>query len=247
VDGRILDVGGVGGALRQLLARTEIRETRALIAVSDALASFKVITFPPSTTDENIESAAAKEFPFDPERMALRWIDIHSNDERRVVYTAVWDRGFVKRAADTARSAGLEPAVVELKSASIARTVGEPSCVVLDMSTNPVDIFLIESHVPQLWHSFQLSGTAGEDMTPALLAPLLQVLNFYRRRRQSDFKPSSPILIAGEQVVPDQVLTYLSQTLGHPVAALPPPPRVPTDVRHSTYLACLGLLMRRTS
>jgi len=247
VDGRILDVGGVGGALRQLLARTEIRETRALIAVSDALASFKVITFPPSTSDENIDSHAAKEFPFDAERMAMRWIDVHRDGERRVVYTAVWDRGLVKRAADAARSAGLEPVVVELKSACVARAVAVPSCVVLDMSTNPVDVFLIEGHVPQLWYSFPLAGALGEDVTPALLAPLRQVLNFYRRRRQSDFKPSSPVFISGEQVVPDQVLTYLSQMLGHPVEALPAPPRIPTEVRHSTFLACLGMLMRRAS
>jgi hypothetical protein len=247
VGGKVMDVAEVGGALRQLLARAEMRETRAMIAVSDAMASFKVITFPPSATDDNIESAAAREYPFDPERMATRWVDVHRDDERRVAYTAMWDRALVKKAADAARSAGLEPTVVELKSACVARAVGEPSCVLLDMSTNPVDVFLIDGHVPQLWHSFELSVGAGDDMTPVVVGPLRQVLQFNARRRHSEFKPSSPILIAGEQVVPDQVMANLSRLLGHPVQPLPPPPRVPADVRHSTYLACLGMLMRRAS
>ena len=39
----------------------------------------------------------------------------------------------------------------------------------------------------------------------------------------------------------------LAELVGQPVQALPVPARVPPHVRHSTYLACLGLLMRRGS
>ncbi|HYM67278.1 MAG TPA: hypothetical protein VEW68_08315, partial [Patescibacteria group bacterium] len=42
VNGKIVDAQGVAGALRQLVARTEIQENRALVAVSDALATFRV-------------------------------------------------------------------------------------------------------------------------------------------------------------------------------------------------------------
>ena len=38
VDGKVIDVSAVGSALRQLLARTEIHETKALIAASDGVA-----------------------------------------------------------------------------------------------------------------------------------------------------------------------------------------------------------------
>jgi hypothetical protein len=33
--------------------------------------------------------------------------------------------------------------------------------------------------------------------------------------------------------------------LEHPVRELPIPARVPHDIRYTTYLTCLGLLMRR--
>jgi hypothetical protein len=247
VDGRIMDVGGVSNALRALLARAEIRGTRALIAVSDALASFRVLKFPADATDQAIDSATTKELPADPDRMASWWTDVHQDGHGRVVFAAVWDRNLVKRAADVARGAGLEPTVVELKSLCIARAVTEASCVVVDISASPVEIFVIDNHVPQVWHSFELTVPAGEDIGPALVVPLRQVLRFYGRRRDVDFRATSPILIAGDQTVSSQTFSRLEEVLGHPVASLVAPPRVPEDVRHGTYLTCLGMLMRRSS
>src|SRR6267378_3205381 len=100
VDGRIMDVGGVSNALRALLARAEIRGTRALIAVSDALASFRVLKFPADATDQAIDSATTKELPADPDRMASWWTDVHQDGHGRGVFAPVWDRNLVKRAAD---------------------------------------------------------------------------------------------------------------------------------------------------
>jgi hypothetical protein len=246
VAGKIVDAGGVAGALQQLLARAEISETRAHIAIGDAVATFKVFKVPASTPDKDIDALTAREFPIDPDRMASRWIEVSRDPDHRVIYAAVWDRTYVKRVMEVAKGAGLETVVVELKSASIARTLAEPSCVVVDMSSDPVEIVLVDDHVPQLWHSFQLSVPIGDDIGPALVAPLRQVLRFYERRHASGFGPESPILFAGEQVIPGQVATYLSARLGHPVRPLLIPHRVPVDVRHGAYLACLGLIMRRS-
>ena len=247
VGGKVMDSSSVGGALRQLLARTEIQETRALIAVNDALATFRVLRFPAATTDQLIDSAVAKELSLDPERMATRWVDLDRSAEHRTVYALAWERSYVKRITEAAKFAGLEAIAVDLKSACVARVVAEPSCVVLDMSSDPIEIFLFDGHVPQLWHSFQLNVAIGDDLGPALIPPLRSVLRFYKRRPAADFDANSPILISGEQVLPAQMAANLAQSLGHPVTALPAPARVPQEIRHSTYLTCIGLLMRRAS
>jgi hypothetical protein len=72
------------------------------------------------------------------------------------------------------------------------------------------------------------------------------VIKFYKRRRDSSFGSQSPILICGEQVLPPQVVSRLSELIDHPVQALEMPARVPPQIRLSTYLTCLGLIMRRT-
>jgi hypothetical protein len=232
--------------LQQLLARSEISETRALIAIGDAVATFKVFKVPATTPDKDIDALTAREFPLDPDRMAGKWVEVSRDPDHRVVYAAAWDRTYVQKVTEVAKGAGLEAVAVELKSASIARTLAEPSCIVVDMSSDPVEIVLVDDHVPQLWHSFRLNVPVGDDIGPALVGPLRQVLRFYERRRPHGFGPGSPILFAGEQVIPSQVSTFLSARLGHPVRPLVIPPRVPLDVRHGAYLACLGLIMRRT-
>jgi hypothetical protein len=42
------------------------------------------------------------------------------------------------------------------------------------------------------------------------------------------------------------VVASLSEMLEHPVLELPIPARIPPELRYTTYLTCLGLIMRRT-
>jgi hypothetical protein len=245
VGGKIMDVGGVASALHQLLSRAEIDQAQALIAIGDSIASFRMLNAPASATDQDIDAIATREFPVDPDRMSSVWTEVSRNAEHRAVYVAVWDRTYVQRATEVAKAAGLQTVAVELKSSCIARAVSEPSCVVVDMSSDPIEIFLIDDHVPQLWHSIQLTVPVDEDGGAALVGPLRQVVRFYERRRAFGFGSGSPILIVGEQLMPGQVMANLSTRLGHPVKPMIPPPRVRPEVRHDAYLACLGLIMRR--
>lgn len=236
----------MGLTLKQLLARNEILETKAFIAVSDAVAAFRVLKLPPATTNTEVDSVVARELNLDPGRMATKWVEVRRTPEIREIYATTWDRELVKKAVDAVRLAGLDPVVVELKSACVARVVAEPSCVVLDTSSVPMEVFLIAGGIPQVWHCFPADASQGNDLAPALAGPLRSVMRFNRRRRHTEFGPSSPVFIAGEHMLPTQVVASLSQTLEHPVLELPMPARIPPDLRYATYLTCLGLIMRRS-
>jgi hypothetical protein len=247
VDGKVQDASAVGSALRQLLARTEIENTQAFIAASDSVATFRVLKLALGSSDQDVDGAVARELPLDPERMATRWIDVSSTGQHRLVYAATWDRALVKSITDAARFAGIDPVAVELKSTCIARAVANPACVVVDLDSSPAEIVLIDGHVPQVWHSFRLDVAFGDEVGPALVSPLRTVLRFYERRRDTEFEPNAPIFIGGEQVLSVRATKALNQQLEHPVLALPIPARVPLEVRYTTYLTCLGLLMRRAA
>ncbi len=246
VDGRILDVNAVGGALRQLVARTEIKGTHALVAASDAVATFRVLRLPRSASEKDVGAAVARELALDPERMSTQWVDVPTQEDERRIYAVAWDSALVNGITAATRAAGLEPIAVDLKSACIARTAPESACVVVDMASDPVDVFLIDRNVPQVWHSFRMDRAAGDDVGPSLVGPLRSVLRFYKRRRDTNFLPAAPILIASDQSISSASAEWLHRMVGHPVTNLPLPPRVPTDLRHATYLTCLGLVMRRT-
>jgi len=245
-NGRTQDPVAVGLALRQLLARSEITEPRALVVVGDEVATFRVLRLSPGLGESQVAAAVSREFPLDPERIATSWADLaRSGDDQRLVYAVAWDRGRVKVLTDAVRSAGVEPEVVDLKSACLARAVSERSCVIIDLTSNPADAVVVDEHVPQLWHSFELKVSPADDLTGALASPLRSLLRFYGRLGDP-LGPEAPVLIATEQVLTDEGMARLAQVAGRPVRPLPLPSRVPAEVRHSTYLACLGLMMRRT-
>jgi hypothetical protein len=246
VDGRLQDPSGVGTALKQLLARNAIMETKAFVAVSDAVAAFRVLKFPPGATNTEVDSAVARELSLDPARMATRWVEVRRTPTMREVYATAWDRALVKNATEAARLAGLDPIVVELKSACVARVVPELACVLLDTSSVPMEVFLIAGGLPQVWHCFHADASLGNDLAPALAGPLRSVMRFNRRRRDTEFGHDSPVFIAGEQMLPTQVVASLSHMLEHPVLELPIPSRIPPELRYATYLTCLGLIMRRS-
>ena len=244
-DGKISDPRALGAALRQLLARSEIREPRAMLAIRDTLASFRIINLAPETALAGVESVVAKELSLDPERMGVSWVDVVNNGHGRVVYATAWDRELVKAATDAVREAGVDPVVVDLKSACLTRTVMNASCILVDASTEMVELVVIEDHMPRLWLEHPLSSVLTDDLAPQLLDPLRTVLGYQARRRGAPSEPKVPILISSDHPLAPAVLIGMSKELGHTVESLPPPPRT-SGIRYSTYLTCIGLLMRRS-
>lgn len=246
IGGKVADPHVVAQSLKLLLARTEINETRAMVAVGDAVATFRILHLPAASTDREVDAAVSRELPLDPERIATRWTDVTASRDRRVIYAVAWDRALVKSVTDTVKLAGLDAIVVDLKSACLARTVNEPSCVIVDLTSDMVEIVLVDQHMPQIWHSFELKVPISDDIAPALAPGLHSVLRFHKRRPEADFKSTSPILVSAEQELPPQVFGHLAELVHQPVRPMPEPPRIPPYVRQSTYLTCLGLIMRRS-
>ena len=245
-QGRVKDAGAVGHAIQQLLARAEITSTRPLVAVSDSIATFRVLSFSAGTSDQEIGAKVARELALDPERIATRWVEVNREDGR-LIYAAAWDRATVRDVTEALKAANLEPEAMELKSAAVARTVVEHSCVVLDLVGQPAEVVLVDGGVPQQWHAFQLASTESDVLPQALAGPIRSVIRFHQRNHGRSFGPNSPVLISTEQALPSHILLGLQDMLERPVRVLGAPTRVPPNVRHATYLTCLGLIMRRES
>jgi hypothetical protein len=241
--GRVVEPAALAQAIRQLLARSEITTTRALIAASDVIASCRVLRFPKGTSDAEIETEVKTQLNMSSDRMAMRHIEVPGPQEDRTIFATVWDRSQVLAIATAARQAGLEPAVVDLKSLCVARAIPVASCILLDMSADPCEAILIDDRLPRSAHSFRLES--GGDLALALANGLRPAVTFHRRSGASGFGPDSPILVRSDQVLPSLLTDRLGQLTGHPVEALARPLRVDSDVRFVPYLTCIGLVMRR--
>ena len=182
VGGKVHDVAAVGAALRQLLARTDIVDIRAMIGVSDAVAAFRVLHLPKAAPDSDVAAAVSTELQLGREHVVTRWIEVESTPSHRIVYAASWDSSEIMKLTDVAKSAGLEVTAVDLKSACLARVVPVPACVVLDVASDPAEIVLIDRYLPRVWHSIAFKNDASDHLA-SLLAPPRSVLKFYQRPR----------------------------------------------------------------
>ena len=245
--GAVTDSGALAKALRQLLARTEVTETRAMLAASDSLASFRVLSFDKEASQQDIETTVQRLLPPDSGRMAVHRHHLARNGAATTIYAVAFDRAAIQAIGATARLAGVEPVAVELKSISIARVAPVASCVVLDLSVDPAEVFLIDASLPRLWHSFKAKLENGDDDVSKIAAGLRTVLNFYKRPPSgATFGPNVPVLISGDHSLPLQAVAALEGLIGHQVDPLPVPARVSAGIRHGNYIACLGLIMRRS-
>jgi len=238
--GRVVDQAAVGNAIRTLIARTEVTTTRALVAVSDAIASFRVLSFPATASDDDINRALSEQMDLGSGRMTRRHVEVSRSDGQQTVYAAVWDRSQVQSVAGAVRLAGLDPAVVDLKSLCIARSLAVDACLFVDLSTEPCELLVIEDRLPRLWHTFKLDR--GADPAPAIAKGLRPALELRRRTGGGD---DTPIVVRADQELPSSFSIRLEGLTGHPVEGLPQPLRVDPDVRYGPYLTCLGLIMRR--
>jgi hypothetical protein len=175
--------------------------------------------------------------------MALRLVDVKGNPDDRTVYAVVWDRARTVALAEAAKEAGLSPVVAELKSLCLARVVPLASCIVLDITEDTREVFVVDDHLPRLWHTFKTDKDLP--LVDELARGLKPVLFYLRRLTGTSLGPDSPILVRSHPQLPTGLREGLAALTGHPIEPFPQPPRVPDSVQHNTYLSCIGLLMRR--
>lgn len=233
----------VAKVLRQILSGAELKESHAMIVANDSLASFRVLTFPRDTSDPKIDAAVRSQLPMDGNRMGVQRYELTQNGGDRTVYAVAFDRSRVNGIAEAVRLAGLDPSVVELKSLCLARVAPASDCVVVDLTVDPAEAYLISGDVPRLWHTFKASGEESEATSVA--TGVKSMLSFHGRQVSGNgLAPDLGVFITDPDIA-QRIGPAVSDLLGHPVAALPRNPRVAPEVPDGAYLACLGLLMRR--
>ena len=245
-DGLVLNSASLAPIIKELAAEVDGKEGKAVIAASDSLASFRIINVARDATDAKVESLVRAQLPLDGNRMGMQRVEVAANGPERTVYAVAFDRLKVQGLAAAVRLAGLEPSVVELKSLCVARVAPVPSCVVLDVTVSPAEVFLVDGSLPRFWHTFKVDLSNGAELGQQLAGGARAVLSFYKRLPGgSDYPADAPVFISGEGSPSPLLVSAVQATIGHPIQALPAPPRISPEIRYGPYMACLGLIMRR--
>jgi hypothetical protein len=242
-NGTVTNGAEVAKVLKQVLAGAEFKENHALIVANDSLASFRVLSFPRDTIESKIDAAVRAQLPMDGSRMGVQRYELTHNGSDRTVFAVAFDRSRVHAVGEAVRLAGLDPTVVELKSLCLARVAPTSECMVVDLSVEPAEAYLISGDVPRLWHTFRVPNDRSE--ATSIAAGIRSVLNFHRRQANGTGLVLDLPVYFTDQAIAQRIGPAVSDLLGHSVSVMPHLPRVPPEVQDGAYLACLGLLMRR--
>lgn len=243
--GKVLDPAAVGQSLRSLIARSEITTSRALVAVSDSLASFRVLTFPKSASDNDIDASVASQLSLGPDRLSARHVEVPLSHDERTVFAAVWDRAHVESVAAATRHAGLEPVAVDLKSLCLARALSVDSCVLVDTTEQPSEVVLIDRRIPRVRHTFKVDPDG--DLAMQIAGAVRAVVGFQARSGPNGFSADAPIIVRSGEPLATLVSRRIHDLAARSVSPVLRPARVDETLRVEPFLACIGLLMRRSA
>jgi type IV pilus assembly protein PilM len=235
----------LGDAVRQSLARAAMTGTRARIALPDEATVSRLITLPPIARRDlprAMTFAAERHIPFPVDRARWGWDVIEKGRDGVTVYLVATWRDVVERYAEMARSAGLEPEVLEPRAVSVARALDQDQALVLDAGASKLHATLVVTGQPTFVDEVVV-GNVNLDEREAL-DRLLQ--RAYRHQSTVAGVPGrlAPVLLAGDLEDADLPLPVA----GRPVSEVlnGQLPRSPQGFRPGAYLANLGLSMRRT-
>ena len=235
--------GFVGEAVRQTLARAGIEARRARMALPDEATVSRHLTLPPMRRHHLARAmhfAAERNIPFPIDRARWAWDVVERRRDGISVYLVATWRDVVERYAEVARSAALEPEVLEPRALAVARALDQDQALLLDAGERRLQVTLLVGGQPTYVDDVVV-GTVVSSRREAL-DRLLQ--RAYRHQSNVSGSPGrlALVLLAGD-------LEYAEVELpveGRPVSEvlngqLPVSPR---GFRPGAYLANLGLSLR---
>jgi hypothetical protein len=247
VAGRVEDPAAVGATVAELIGTLQLKEPRALIASSNSLSIFRLFSFPDRNGQRQIEAMMRKELPLPPERLMVHWTDVTRGKEGQRLFAVASDRTMVTGLADAVKASGLQSLALEPKGLCLARAVGLSDCLMVDVKGTEAEAIFLEDWLPRLSHSFSVDRSSPAALIPSLATGLMSAMAFYRRQNNgAGLADDSPAVIVGDTSLEQAELDALSAITGSPTENAARPACIADSVPMPGYLACMGLLMRRS-
>lgn len=237
--------GFVADVVRQALARDGIQARHVRIALPDEASVSRQVTLPPMPRRELMRAvrfAAEKNLPFPIDRARWAWDVVDRRRDGVTVYLVATWQDVVERYAEVARTANLEPQVLEPRAVAVARALNQERALVLDASQRRLHAMLLVTGQPAYLDEVLVSQVVDDEREA--LDRLLQ--RAYRHQSTLGATPGrlAPVLLAGQLEEAELELPVSGKPVGDVLnGQLPSAPR---DFRPGAYLANLGLSMRGT-
>ena len=250
-QGVVHDPAAVGGALRELLERNDVRKGRVVTSVTGLRAISRLMTLPP-IKERLLEDALRHKIRQDTslplDDMDFSWHVLRRASDSLEVYALAVPREAIDRQVETLAVAGLRANAMDVKPLALARLVEAPSAIVLNVEDHSLSVLILRQWMPVVVRTvpFGVGRAAPEARLDLLLQELARTTKFYSEGHRDDPIDSQASLVAtGELFENKDFLEALANRHSGPVQVPVPTLPHPDDLPAAMYSVNLGLAAKK--
>lgn len=237
--------------LKQLLKAKRIRTKKVIVGLSGMHCLSRPITLPllpKAMLEEGVMREAKRALPVPLEQLYLSWqtIPCPEKDKIRVFLVAIPCQ-IADDMLKILRQAGLKPQTMDIKPIALARTVNEPTAIIVDVQPAEFDLIIMVDGIPQPVRSmpFPSEGLTEQERLLMVRNELERTIQFYNANTpEKPLDPGVTMFVSGELADKPELYQALGNELGHPVQPLTSPLRSPKQAVPSQYLVNVGLALK---
>jgi len=240
----------LGRLLRDALARRGLPANRLHCALPAAGSLSRVVEVPRvgvRSRRQTVVGEAIRALGVTPGRHYVYWQTVDDSPDAQLVFVLAVPRDAMRSLIETMRAAEIRPRTVDVTPLALARAVGQPDEIVVELDPSGVDLVVVLDDVPLAMRSIVWGEQALtlEEAQEAALDLLVNELRGYEDVYVgSRIERNVPIYLAGDMGTGLRLSDRIRTTTGHPIGRLAPLVDYPEEFPIAEYLANVGLVLK---
>jgi type IV pilus assembly protein PilM len=239
----------LGRLIRDAFARRSLPRWRVHCALPGAGSLSRVIEVPRATARERrraVLGEAMRALGVSPGRHYVYWQVVDDRGAEQLVFVLAVPRDAMRGLIEATRAAGIRPRTVDVTPLALARGVGQPDMIAVELDPHGIDLAIVLDDVPLVVRSVQFeTPPTMEDAQQAAVDLVVAALRRYEDTYVgSRVERSVPIYLGGDLGAGLRAADRFRSATGHPVGRLAPLLDYPEEFPIGEYLTNIGLILK---
>jgi type IV pilus assembly protein PilM len=241
----------LGRLIRDAFVRRGLPRWRVHCALPGAGALSRIIEVPRATARERrrvVLGEAMRALGVSPGRHYVYWQVVDDRGAEQLVFVLAVPRDAMRGLIEAMRAAGIRPRTVDVTPLALARGVGQPDMIAVELDPHGIDLAIVLDDVPLVVRSLQFEDALTlEDAQQAAIDVVIAELRRYEDVYVgSRVERTVPIYLGGDLGAGLRAADRFRSATGHPVGRLAPLLDYPEEFPVGEYLTNIGLILKES-